>query len=220
MSIPEMATKNIHSYYFSKTKRFFDLSLSLVLLIVFLPLLMVIWLLIAITDGLPVVFKQKRTGKNGETFIMYKFRTMKKNADLLKHKYVHLNEAPEPMFKIHNDPRFIKIGKFLSRSGLDELPQLINILKNEMSFVGPRPLPIKEAKALPKNWKSFRQEVKPGIFSDWAISWERHKSFKKWQQLEKSTLSKGSLLRDFYYIYEVVSSQLVLFFKKKTKTRK
>lgn len=215
-----MATKNIHPYYFSKLKRVFDLALSFVLLIAFSPLFIFVWLLIAITDGLPAVFKQKRTGKNGKTFIMYKFRTMKKNAALLKHKYKSLNEAPEPMFKIHNDPRFIKVGKFLSRSGFDELPQLINILKGEMSFVGPRPLPIKEAKALPKNWRSFREKVKPGIFSDWAISWERHSSFKKWQQLERSTVKKGSLLKDIYYIYEVISSQLVLFFKKKSKNQK
>jgi lipopolysaccharide/colanic/teichoic acid biosynthesis glycosyltransferase len=205
----------IHSYYFSQKKRLFDLLLGVLLTIVLFPLLLLISVVVAITAGFPIIFKQKRTGKDGITFTMYKFRTMNKNAALLKHKYKNMNEAPAPMFKIHNDPRFTSTGKFLSRSGFDELPQLLNIVRGEMSFIGPRPLPIKEASGLPKNWREFREKVKPGIFSDWSISWERHKSFKKWKGLEESTLKKGSLGKDLFYIYEVISSQFLLFLKRK-----
>ena len=140
---------------------------------------------------------------------------MQKNASLMKHKYEALNEAPLPMFKIHDDPRFVGIGRFLSRSGLDELPQLWNIFKGEMSFVGPRPLPVHEAEALPKEWRDFREQVQPGIFSHWAYSWERHKSLKNWENQEKKTLRNGSLLHDLLLINAVLFSQLFLFTKRK-----
>ncbi|MFZ5438232.1 MAG: sugar transferase [Patescibacteria group bacterium] len=205
----------IHPYYFSSTKRVFDLLLALLLSIVLLPMLVIIALIILITTGQPIIFKQKRTGQNGKTFTIYKFRTMEKNAALTKHKYENLNQAPAPMFKIHDDPRFVGLGRFLSRTGFDELPQLLNIIEGNMSFVGPRPLPIKEAEALPKKWKAFREQVKPGIFSEWSISWERHQSLAKWQKLEEQTMKNGSIYKDFFYIYEVISSQLLLLLKKK-----
>ena len=96
----------IHSYYFSRQKRIFDILLAALLSVFLLPLSGIIALTVLITTGFPVIFKQKRTGKNGNTFMLYKFRTMQRNASLLKHKYEALNEAPLPMFKIHDDPRF------------------------------------------------------------------------------------------------------------------
>lgn len=205
----------IDAYYHSWEKRVFDLVLSLILLLVLSPLLLLIAIVVLLTAGSPVIFTQKRIGLHGKEFTIYKFRTMEKNAALTKHKYLKLNEAPFPMFKIHDDPRFTGLGRFLSRTGLDELPQLINIIKNEMSFVGPRPLPTKEAIALSKEWKSFREQVKPGIFSEWSISWERHKSLEKWEKLEKNTVTKGSVFKDLKYIYEVLSSQLFLISRRK-----
>jgi lipopolysaccharide/colanic/teichoic acid biosynthesis glycosyltransferase len=178
-------------YYYSWEKRFFDILFSLFLLVILFPLLLIIGLIVLFTSGFPIIFKQKRVGLNGKIFIIYKFRTMKKNAQLIKYKYKKLNEAPEPMFKIHNDPRFIGFGKIFSISGLDELPQLINIFKGEMSFVGPRPLPIKEARKLSIAWRSFREKVKPGVFSEWSLASERHSTLKKWQKLEKDTIVKS-----------------------------
>lgn len=185
----------IHPYYFSWKKRVFDLSLALILLIFSLPLLAVISLAIFITNGRPIFFLQKRMGQNKKIFTIIKFRTMQKNAHRLQKKYTKLNQAPSPMFKIYDDPRFVGIGKFLSSTGLDELPQLINIIKGEMSFAGPRPLPVAESKALNKNW-DFRYRVKPGIFSDWAISQDRNQSLKKWMELEKESLKRGGMRED------------------------
>jgi lipopolysaccharide/colanic/teichoic acid biosynthesis glycosyltransferase len=205
----------IHPYYYSRTKRVFDLLVSILLLISLSPLILATGLLVFFTAGSPIIFKQKRLGKNGKIFIILKFRTMEKNASLTKYKYSNLNEAPEPMFKIHNDPRFVGLGKFLSKSGFDELPQLINIIKGEMSLVGPRPLPVKEAKALPKNWREFRENVKPGIFSYWALSNSKHKDGKQWEKLELKTVTKGSPTQDLRLIANTIKSQLILTFKNK-----
>lgn len=187
----------IHPYYFSNNKRIFDALLAVLLLIVLTPLFLLIAAGLLITAGPPILFRQKRTGQNGKTFLLYKFRTMEKNAAMLKHKYQHLNEAPSPMFKIHNDPRFVGIGRLLSRIGLDELPQLWNILKGEMSFVGPRPLPAQEARGLAADWQRWRERVRPGIFSVWAFSKEKHASLEKWKQLEIDTLARGGIQEDF-----------------------
>lgn len=193
----------IHPFYFSLFKRISDFFLALFLVIVLSPLLLLITLIIVITSGFPVIFTQKRTGKNGVPFTIYKFRTMKKNASLLRHKYLYLNEAPAPMFKIHNDPRFVGIGKVLSLVGLDELPQLLNIMKGEMSFVGPRPLPVQEALSLPQNWKNFREQVRPGVFSEWTLLSDRHNNLKKWENSEKATLENGGIAQ-FVLILKMV----------------
>jgi lipopolysaccharide/colanic/teichoic acid biosynthesis glycosyltransferase len=129
---------------------------------------------------------------------------MVRNATMLKPKYVKLNEAPAPMFKIKKDPRFVGAGWPLSRTGLDELPQLWNIVRGEMSFVGPRPLPVSEARALPADWRAWREQVRPGIFSQWALSQEKHLSLTKWRQLEKTTLTQGSLKTDLQQIFLTV----------------
>jgi lipopolysaccharide/colanic/teichoic acid biosynthesis glycosyltransferase len=183
----------IHPYYSSQQKRVFDLVLSLMLVVLLSPLLLLISLVIWFTAGWPVIFRQKRAGEGGRNFMVCKFRTMEKNAPMLKHHYLKLNEAPEPMFKIYDDPRFVGIGKFLSQSGLDELPQLWNILRGEMSFIGPRPLPSKEAQALPQKWQKLRNGVKPGVFSEWSTALQHRLKLTEWQELEKNTLKQGGL---------------------------
>jgi len=115
------------------------------------------------------------------------------------------NEAPEPMFKMQHDPRFVGIGRWLSRSGLDELPQLVNILRGEMSFVGPRPLPIAEAEQLPASW-DFRYSVRPGLVSEWVLSEKKYGSQSNWRIAEISTLSKSGLLYDLEIIAKVIIS--------------
>lgn len=183
---------HIHPYYFSPIKRVSDIFLAITLLILLFPLLLAISLIILFTVGRPIIFTQKRLGIKKQPFTIYKFRVMYVGAEKNQKKYLHLNVAPKPMYKSWEDPRFVGIGKWLSKAGIDELPQLWNILKGEMSFIGPRPLPIGEAKQLDESW-NFRYLVRPGILSEWAISTQRHKSLESWKSLERDGLQQGGL---------------------------
>lgn len=146
-----------------------------------LPFGLALALLVALDSGLPVLYRQRRIGKTGKPFLMYKFRTMVVGAEQLQNRYRYLNEADGPVFKIHDDPRFTKMGRFLSHTGLDELPQFINILKGEMALVGPRPLPLVEAAKL-QPWQQQRDLVKPGIISPWIFAGYHSKSFSSWME--------------------------------------
>lgn len=126
-----------HTYHSSLRKRLFDIGISLFLLVTTFPLLITVALIIKAGSKGPVFFRQKRIGKNGKTFQLIKFRTMNIGAERQKWRYRHLNEVGGPVFKIKNDSRFVGIGKFLARTGLDEAPQLLNVVKGEMSLVGP-----------------------------------------------------------------------------------
>lgn len=203
----------ISKYYSSNKKKFFDLFLALALLVILSPLLLVLSAFIFVIDGKPVIFKQKRYGQNKKIFILYKFRTMKNGASQLQPKLKSKNEAPFPMFKISSDPRFTILGKYLSNLGIDEIPQLVNIIKNEMSLIGPRPLPLEEADRLNNTW-NFRYKVKPGILSEWALSPKRYKSLENWQQLEKNNLKNGSVSKD---ILLITKSLYVIMIKKTIK---
>lgn len=194
-------------YFNSRQKRVLDIALSLFLIAVFSPLLIGISILNLVTAGSPILFFQKRVGKEKKVFTILKFRTMYIEAEKDRTKFSRLNEAPLPMFKASNDPRFVGIGHYLSKSGLDELPQLFNILKGEMSFVGPRPLPVYEAKQLGTDW-NFRYRVRPGIFSEWSLSSERHKSLKTWKELEVATLQLNSVKDELKLMYRNVRHHL------------
>jgi len=131
-------------------------GIALVGLVGLLPVTGVIAWLIKREDGGPVFFKQERWGKGRRPFVMWKFRTMKVGAEEEKEKLLALNEADGPVFKIRNDPRFTRVGRWLSRVGLDELPQLWNVVRGEMALVGPRPLPAEEARKVPKKyWRRY-----------------------------------------------------------------
>lgn len=126
---------------------------------------------------------------------------MVKEAEKLKDKYRHLNEVDGPVFKIKNDPRFTRVGKFLSHTGLDELPQLINILKEEMSFVGPRPLPVdEEAKITPKQG-TLRQSVRPGLVSSWLTKGAHDLTFAQWIQSDCDDIKNSSLKYDLRILF-------------------
>jgi lipopolysaccharide/colanic/teichoic acid biosynthesis glycosyltransferase len=182
----------IHPYYLSWKKRIFDLIIAIGLLLLASPLLFLIGAGIITTAGLPVIYKQKRAGKNKRVFIIYKFRTMYVGAEKNQWRYRKNNQAPSPMYKNWEDPRFVGIGRWLSKTGLDELPQLFNIIKGNMSLVGPRPLPVYEAEKLNKNW-NFRYKVKPGVFSQWSVSANKINSLQDWKRLEKETLKTGGM---------------------------
>lgn len=173
----------------------FQKILSFIILIFFLPFLLIIWLLIKIDDGGPLLYKQKRMGKDSKPFVMYKIRSMVVGAEELKRRYLGLNEANGPVFKIRNDPRYTRIGKILARVGVDELPQLINVIKGDMVLVGPRPLPKDEAIMVPKRYKK-RFSVLPGITSPWVLKGSHQLTFKQWMDLDLDYINKRSPLYD------------------------
>ena len=147
-------------------KKIMDLTLVLLSAPFWLPVLVIIHLTISITSpGAPAVFTQLRTGIGGKRFSMYKFRSMVPNAEALKEKYAHLNELQWPDFKITNDPRITKVGRILRKTSLDELPQLVNVLKGEMSLVGPRPTSF--GSETYKLWHTERLDVMPGMTGLW-----------------------------------------------------
>ncbi len=184
-----------HPYHYSWQKRLFDILLSFIGLIVLSPLLVTIAILIKFTSKGPVFFKQKRVGRNGQVFQMIKFRAMKKGAERQQRRYRHLNEADGPVFKIRNDPRFTKFGKLLAKTGLDETPQLLNVIKGEMSLVGPRPLPISEVRKL-TSLQNKRHLTKPGMTSSWVVKGSHAMKFEKWMQLDRQYVSSASLASD------------------------
>lgn len=201
----------VHPYYFSLRKNAFDRFLALMAIFLALPILILVVLAIYASVGQPVLYLQSRIGKNGHRFKILKFRTMRLGAHQEQAKLRQLNQAPGPMFKIYDDPRFVGVGKWLSKSGLDELPQLFNVLKGEMSFVGPRPLPVSEVKQLGKDW-DFRHLVKPGIFSEWTIADYRHRSLVDWKKLDQLTLSHGGWVNDLRVIWRTLIKSLRFIF--------
>ncbi|MBI4066567.1 sugar transferase, partial [Candidatus Gottesmanbacteria bacterium] len=152
-----------------------------VLLIIALPVMGGITLVIALLDGFPILYRQRRVGLGGKPFTMYKFRTMVVGADRQQKKHARVNEADGPVFKIREDPRFTRTGRFLSHTGLDELPQIINVVRGEMALLGPRPLPVAEAAKL-KKWQQARQTIKPGIISPWIMEGYHSRPFDEWMK--------------------------------------
>jgi len=176
-------------------KRILDISLSLLLLVLSVPLIVLIAVLIKLFSEGPVLFRQKRTGIMWKEFTIYKFRTMAIGSEKKQKQLKGRNEADGPVFKIYNDPRFTKIGKVLAHTGLDELPQLINVIKGEMSLVGPRPLPISEATKIPDKYHA-RFSVLPGITSSWVIKGSHDLSFNEWMKLDVDYVKNKNFIMD------------------------
>ncbi len=176
-------------------KRIMDITLVLLSMPLWLPALVILAIIIHFTSpGEPVIFKQLRTGKGGRRFDMYKFRTMVSNAEELKSKYAHLNELQWPDFKITNDPRITPIGKFLRKSSLDELPQIFNVLRGEMSLVGPRPTSF--GPETYKLWHTSRLDVKPGITGLWQVFGRAKLEFDERLRLDIAYIERASLWLD------------------------
>lgn len=157
--------------------------IALLLVSLFLPFFVLFFILVKLTSKGPFLFTQVRLGKDQKPFQIYKIRTMVEDAEKKKSKYRHLNEASGPIFKIYNDPRYTSIGRFFSHCGIDELPQFINIVKGEMGFVGPRPLPPNEVVRIPRRYEK-RFSVLPGITSLWVVKGSHSLSFEEWMQLD------------------------------------
>lgn len=198
---PQRRALTGNSYLVSK--RIMDVTLVLLSLPFWLPLLAVIALVIRITSpGAPVIFKQLRTGKGGSRFDMYKFRTMIPNAEELKSKYAHLNELQWPDFKITDDPRITRIGRFLRKTSLDELPQMINVLRGEMSLVGPRPTSF--GPETYKLWHTHRLDVTPGITGLWQVFGRAKLEFDDRLRLDIAYIERASLRLDIHILLMTV----------------
>lgn len=177
-------------------------------LVVLLPLLALIALLIKLSSRGPVFFRQERCGLNGRKFILYKFRTMVLGAEKLKENLRAANEMDGPVFKIKNDPRLTGVGKLLRKTSLDELPQLINVVRGEMSLVGPRPPLPSEVKGY-RHWQLRRLSMKPGLTCIWQVSGRNKICFEEWMRMDLEYIDRWSLLLDFKLLLKTVPAVIL-----------
>ena len=189
-------------------KRLLDVFGSAVGLVVLSPLLVLIALVIKLTSRGPVLFVQDRAGRNGRQFRMYKFRSMVRDAERRRQDLAHLNELDGPVFKIKNDPRVTFVGRILRRFSLDELPQLWNILKGDMSLVGPRPLWVDEARAC-ERWQKRRQSMRPGLTCLWQVNGRsRITDFDEWARLDLEYIDEWSVGLDVKILFLTIPAVL------------
>jgi exopolysaccharide biosynthesis polyprenyl glycosylphosphotransferase len=201
---PLISFKSTPTDYFALTlKSVIDYIFSFIVLVIFFPILLVIALLIKLETHGPILFKQKRIGLRGRTFTMYKFRTMVNNAETIKRELIELNECDGPVFKMKNDPRITVIGKFLRMTSLDEFPQFYNVLKGEMSIVGPRP-PLKEEVDKYERHQLRRLSMKPGITCIWQVSGRNSVNFNDWMKLDLQYIDNWSLKLDLVLIIKTL----------------
>ncbi|MFB6341467.1 sugar transferase [Saccharicrinis sp. FJH62] len=201
--MPFLTFRNTPDNYLAlKMKAFSDVAFSAIVLTLVSPLMLIIAGLIKL-DGGPVFFRQKRLGLHGRNFDCLKFRTMVTNAEELKAKLMHLNEQEGPVFKIKNDPRITRIGRFLRKTSLDELPQFINVLRGDMSIVGPRPPLPSEVKQYIR-WQSRRLSMKPGITCIWQVSGRNNIPFHEWMKMDMQYIDNWSLKLDFIILLKTV----------------
>jgi exopolysaccharide biosynthesis polyprenyl glycosylphosphotransferase len=190
-------------------KQIIDVVGASVALLAALPILLIIALAVKLTSPGPVFFRQERSGLNGSPFTLYKFRTMVTNAEQLQHELAAMNEMSGPVFKVTDDPRITKLGKFLRKYSLDELPQLINVARGEMSLVGPRPLPVNEVKRFNDLAHRRRLSVKPGLTCIWQIKGRNKISdFKDWVRLDLEYIDSWTLWLDFKILLLTVPAVL------------
>lgn len=191
-----------HSAVYIKFKRVFDISFSLLALVILSPVFLIVGLIIKL-DGPQgeVFFQQKRVGVNGRIFKMYKFRSMYPDAEERLERIKHLNEIEGHMFKMKNDPRVTHIGKFIRAYSIDELPQLINVLKGDMSLIGPRPPLIREYKKY-SNYDKKRLAIQPGITGLWQVSGRNSLSFDEMVALDLKYIRELSFLNDLKIFFK------------------
>ncbi|HKP38083.1 MAG TPA: sugar transferase [Pyrinomonadaceae bacterium] len=177
----------------TEAKRLFDLVAGMFFLMVLAPIMILAAIAIKLDSPGPIFFVQDRVGLNKRRFRMIKFRTMRADAEARMHEVEHLNEKSGPIFKIRNDPRITRVGRWLRKTSVDELPQLINVLLGEMSIVGPRPLSLRDALRMEEAWQKRRFSVKPGLTCLWQISGRSNLSFEQWMQLDLEYIDHWSL---------------------------
>ena len=189
-------------------KTLMDVLISGIILLLLSPLLLVVAVLIKIQSPGPVLFVQKRLGLNKRLFNIYKFRTMREDAEQMQAELDQLNELDGPAFKMKNDPRITPLGKWLRKTSIDELPQLFNVLKGDMSLVGPRPLPVRDFNGFESDIHRRRFSVKPGITCLWQISGRSNIGFDQWMELDMNYIDQWSLRLDLKILWKTIPAVL------------
>ena len=189
-------------------KRIIDIAVSIFLLVTLLPLFLVVAIMIKITSDGPIFFHQERVGRNKRRFRIHKFRTMIPNAEQLIAQLEAINELSGPVFKIKNDPRLTPIGKYLRRTSIDELPQLLNVLKGEMSLVGPRPMAVRDFEGFSEDWQRRRFSIRPGITCLWQVNGRNSIPFQKWMELDMQYIQQWSLWLDLKILARTIPAVL------------
>ncbi|WP_024831338.1 sugar transferase [Ruminiclostridium josui] len=197
--VDEGALYTNKNYLYVIEKRVFDIVISSIALIVLFPLFIVISFAIKVDSPGPAIFKQERMGFRGKIFNMYKFRTMVNNAEQLLEEVQQRNQMSGHMFKIKDDPRITKLGRVLRKTSIDELPQLVNVIKGEMSLVGPRPPLIREVEKY-DIWHHLRMSIKPGLTGIWQISGRNKLGFDGMIRLDLKYIRE----RNFWYDLKII----------------
>jgi exopolysaccharide biosynthesis polyprenyl glycosylphosphotransferase len=193
--------------YQRSVKRLFDIFASAAALVALAPLLIFVAVLIKLTSTGPIFFKQARVGLHGRPFNIFKFRTMVVNAEEMKEQLEESNEQTGPVFKMKNDPRVTPLGRLLRKHSIDELPQLINVLRGDMSIVGPRP-PLPSEVAKYEGWQLRRLSVRPGLTCIWQVSGRNQISFQEWMFLDMRYIDHWSLTEDLSLILRTLPQVL------------
>jgi len=202
------ARSRVRYAFYRFLKRSMDVSVAIVGLVLSLPLMLLVAAAVKLTSPGPIFFRQKRCGLNGRQFQMIKFRTMVKDAEAMQAQLKALSEVDGPMFKIENDPRSTSLGKQLRRFSIDEIPQLWNVLRGEMSLVGPRPLAEREMQFCPP-WRDARLKVRPGVTGLWQVSGRSKTSFHDWIRLDIEYVRERSTMLDL----KILARTLLVVFK-------
>lgn len=193
--------KNVNFNRYEFIKRLIDIIVSSLGLVILSPILLIVVISIKLESKGPIFFSQKRIGINGNEFNMFKFRSMVVNAEELKEKLASKNEMSGPMFKMKDDPRITKVGKFIRKTSIDEIPQLFNVLKGEMSLVGPRPSLPNEVKEF-EEWMLKRLEVKPGLTCYWQVMGRSNIEFEEWMKLDVRYVNERNTWIDIKLIFK------------------
>ena len=190
-------------YFYRFTKRFFDILASLIGLIILSPVFLIVAIAIKVDDGGPIFYNQERIGKNGKEFKMYKFRSMKVNADQELEKLIHKNEVDGAMFKMKDDPRITRVGKFIRKTSIDEFPQLLNVLLGQMSIVGPRPPLPREVKMYTDyDWQ--RLYVRPGCTGLWQVTVRNSVGFHEMVNIDLEYIQKRGFWLDIKIMFKTI----------------
>lgn len=184
-------------------KRVLDFVMALAALLILSPILLVLAILVKLTSRGPIFFRQTRCGLGGRKFTLYKFRSMLADADLRREEVEALNEVDGPVFKIKNDPRCTPMGRFMRKFSLDELPQLVNILRGDMSFVGPRP-PLPEEVEKYEPWQRRRLRMQPGLTCLWALEGRSQLNFRRWMELDLKYIDHWSMTLDWKILLRTI----------------
>ena len=185
-------------------KRLMDVFISSLGLLLLSPLFLLNALAVKATSPGPVFFVQERVGLSKRRFRLYKFRTMVSEAEELQAELEAFNEVSGPVFKIKDDPRITRVGRLLRKTSIDELPQLINVLKGDMSLVGPRPLPLRDYRGFDQDWQRRRFSVRPGITCLWQVNGRSDVSFENWMKLDMSYIDSWSLWLDIQILMRTI----------------